>query len=209
MTLQTASPVRSTQVAHDNVECTVTMRTPFIRTRDAAWTSAPVGVWSVRAEANFHDFSVVPIDDWETEPEVVAVATVEAHVIDTFRHPSVFRALDPIDQEKASMGERIDDIIDDLYDPVERVILIDRLEVDERYRGQRLGPHLLTTLIDSVGGRGDLVVLHAMPLQWRDLSPEELDDAKVKVRAVYESMGFSTSGDDIFWHHTAQRELRV
>ncbi len=194
--LNAAAPVRATPIEHDNVECTVTMSTPFIRTRGAAWTSAPVGVWRVHAEAQFHDFSAVSLDDWETEPDVVTVATVDAHVIDTFPQPSVFHALDPIDQEKATMRERIDDIIDDeLLDPVTRVILIDRLEVDERYRGQRLGPHLLTTLIDSVGGLGDLVVLHAMPLQWRDLSTDELGEAKTKARAVY-SMGFRTSGDD-------------
>lgn len=64
------------------------MYTPFIRTCDAAWTSAPIGVWRLRAEARYPDFSAVGIDDWGTQAEVVTSATAEAHLIDELFAPS-------------------------------------------------------------------------------------------------------------------------
>ena len=91
---------------------------------------------------------------------------------------------------------------------VGQVIVVEYLSVLEQYRGQKLGPRFLASLIDSISGEGmaSVVVLHAQPLQWESLTLVELRKAQRKVAKVYTGMGFTHHREGIYYLHTGDKD---
>lgn len=205
--MNTITALREELVDLDYVECGVTVSRPLLGGRNPIWSEASAGVARVNAKATLHLFDVDE-ENVDAEPQLVTVAQASGYTVDLDRVRSTFDALDPIDAELANIAEAIDGedgILAAMDEMVSQVIVIEHLEVDERYRGQRLGPRLLATLIDTVasGAYDSLVVLRAMPLQWRDLSEIDLRRAKKKLAAAYTGIGFKPFRDDLYWKHTA------
>jgi GNAT superfamily N-acetyltransferase len=88
---------------------------------------------------------------------------------------------------------------------VSQLVIVEGVFVEPPYRGQRLGPRLLTTLVETVTGTGreTLIVLRAQPVPWEHLSEIEFRRSRKKVAASYESVGFAHFRDNIYWRHNA------
>lgn len=194
------------------VRCEVTVTRPlFGASNDPGWTPVPAGIAEVDAKAMLHTFD----DDTEDEDELV-IARASAYTVDLDRAGNVLEALDRIGEEVFSVAEEVlsgDDIFDMLGrrddlgagGQVDQLVIVEDVVVDEAYRGQRLGPRLLTTLIDTVTGPGffTLIVLRAQPFQWEELSDFGLRSARKKIAASYEGVGFAHFRNGIYWRHNA------
>lgn len=206
---------RSSAVDLDDVECKVTVtRAPFGSASGAPNLTEQAGLWKVTAKAILHDVDL----DEDTVDEVV-IARAKAYVVDLVQVSDPLGLLDEIGSDAFHLTEdiwRAPNIIDaltlsgELEALTDRVILVESVLVEERYRGQRIGPRLLATLEDTLAGAGEggtLVVLQAKPLQWESLSAAELDRARKKVVASYESIGFKLFRGDVYWRHSAYMGL--
>lgn len=178
---------------------------------DLTWSSVPTGISRVEATA--------ALLTWNSEvdgEERSVVARASAYLVDIARLDDPLDALDHLDQETFSIAEnalRSGDSILDMFDRtddfsgdlVSQMIIVDLVAVEDAYRGQQLGPRLLTTMIDTVAGFGfeALVVLRAQPLQWKELTALELSRSRDKVASSYEAVGFAHFRDHIYWRHTA------
>ncbi|WP_311245350.1 MULTISPECIES: hypothetical protein [unclassified Microbacterium] len=177
---------------------------------DLSWTTVPSCISRVEATATLTSYD----DTGDGERSVIAGAS--AYVVALDRTDDPVDALDHLDQEIFSVVEEIYRPSDSLFDMLEQkdeflgslvtqLVLVDNVTVEEAYRGQRLGPRLLTTLIDVVDGTGHstLIVLRAQPLQWSELSELKLRRARKKVAASYEAVGFAHFRDNVYWRHNA------
>lgn len=85
-----------------------------------------------------------------------------------------------------------------------QLVVIDDLFIEPEYRGQKLGPRLLATLIQAVAGSSFSTVVALSTEPYMD----ELDGAdplmaQLKISAAFEAAGFSHFRDGIFFHHSA------
>lgn len=207
-----AAPARADTVDLDYVECSVTVTRPLIGSSSSPiWTAARTGLAQVTANAVLLTFD--PDDDGDPKRKVIARAT--AYTVDLERLDDIVDAFDEMGGEAFEVVENVmsDTALFDALDAkdgssfaremVSQLVVVESVTVDAHYRGQRIGPRLLTTLVDTVAGPGDqtLIVLRAQPLQWQDLSEHELRRAQKKVGASYESIGFAHLRDGIYWRH--------
>jgi GNAT superfamily N-acetyltransferase len=208
----TTKAERAPKVDLTYVECNVTVTRPlFGIADDPGWTPAPTGVAKVSAEAMLYVYD----DDEPDSEEHRVIARASAYTIDLERVSDVLEALDRIGEEvfevaeEALSGSDIFAMLED-SDPlggeqVSQLVIVDNVFVEEPYRGQRIGPRLMTTLVDTVTGPGffTLVLLRAQPVPWEHLSEIELRRARKKVAAAYEGVGFEHFRKDIYWRHNA------
>lgn len=202
--------VERTDVELEDVECTVKITRPLVGVPDSVvWTELPSGVANVSADATLFIF------DGDGEPERRVIATAIAYTVDLDRVGDVVDTFDTVGGEafeivKSILGEH--DIIEwlDTRDPlggeqVSQLVIVESVNVEEPYRGQRIGPRLLTTLVETVTGTGvaTLIVLRAQPVPWEHLSEIDLRRSRKKVAAAYESVGFAHFRNNIYWRHNA------
>ncbi|MGA1827076.1 hypothetical protein [Microbacterium sp.] len=202
--------VERIEVDLKDVECTVRLTRPLVGVPGSVvWTELPSGVAKISADAALHIFD----DDKETERRVIARAS--AYTVDLDRVGDVVDVFDQVGGEAFEIAESIlsdENIFEwlDARDPlvgeqVSQLVIVEGVFVEEPYRGQRLGPRLLTTLVETVTGTGTetLIVLRAQPVPWEHLSEIELRRSRKKVAASYESVGFAHFRHDIYWRHNA------
>lgn len=196
----------------EDVECTVKITRPLVGVLDSViWTELPSGVAKVSADATLYIFD----DDDDREPEHRVIARASAYTIDLNRVGDVVDVFDQVGGEAFEIAESIlgdDDIFEwlEARDPlggeqVSQLVIVEGVFVEEPYRGQRLGPRLLTTLVEAVTGTGTeaLIVLRAQPVPWEHLSEIELRRSRKKVAASYEGVGFAHFRQNIYWRHNA------
>jgi GNAT superfamily N-acetyltransferase len=194
----------------EDLECTVTVSRPLVGAPGSViWTELPSGVAKVSADATLYTF------DHDDEPERRVVACASAYTVDLDRVRDVVYAFDQVGGEAFEIAESIlgdDDIFEwlDAREPlvgeqVSQLVIVEGVSVEEQYRGQRLGPRLLTTLVETVAGTGmeTLIVLRAQPVPWEHLTEMELRRGRKKVAASYESVGFAHFRNNIYWRHNA------
>lgn len=221
MTVALAPRERADRVDLRDLECTVTVkRAMFGSPPDETWGETPNTVAQVSAEVVLRRYEDDDGEELDGEEESV-IARAEAYAIDVDTdEPSLnFDVIDTFDEmggeafhvvETALSGHTIFDHLQDISEfvpeTVTQLIIIESVEVDEAYRGQRIGPRLLTTLTDTVAGPGwqSLILLHAHPLHAEGLSPLDLRRARKKIAASYESVGYAHFRDGIYWRHTAR-----
>lgn len=215
MATSTASPDRAPDVDLSYLECEVSVARPmFGADDDPIWTDAPKGISMIRAKAILHVFD--DEHDGDSRRRVIARAGAYAIDLDELDGPGdVLDAMDHLGGDAFSIVETIHsghDIFTMLdgevpfgADPITQLIVVEEIFVEEPYRGQRIGPRLLTTLTEVVGGTGfsSLIVLRAQPLQWQELTDLELHRARKKVAAAYEGVGFTLFRDGVYWRHSA------
>lgn len=200
-------------VSLEDVECSVKITRPLIGASDVVWSELPSGVANVSAEATLYVFD----DDDDGEPEQRVIARAAAYAIDLAQVGDLIDTFDRVGGEAFDIvesilqGQTIFDWLSD-RDPlggggelISQLVIVESVVVDERYRGQRLGPRLLTTLVETVSGTGSetLIVLRATPVPWEQLSDIELRRSRNKVAASYESVGFEHFRHNIYWRHNA------
>lgn len=198
----------------EDVECTVTITRPLVGVPDSViWTELPSGVAKISADAWLHIFD--DDDDDDKEPERRVIARASAYTVDLGRVGDVVDVFDQVGGEAFEIAESIlgdDDIFEwlDSRDPlvgeqVSQLVIVEGVFVEEPYRGQRLGPRLLTTLVETVTGTGTetLIVLRAQPVPWEHLSEVELRRSRKKVAESYEGVGFAHFRHNIYWRHNA------
>lgn len=196
----------------EDVECIVKITRPLVGVPDSViWTELPSGVAKVSTDATLYIFD----EDDDGKPERRVIARASAYTIDLARVGDVVDAFDQVGGEAFEIAELIlgsDNILDmlDASDPlvgeqVSQLVIVEHVSVEEPYRGQRLGPRLLTTLVETVTGTGTetLIVLRAQPVPWEHLSEIELRRSRKKIATSYESVGFAHFHDNIYWRHNA------
>jgi len=177
----------------------------------------PYGYDRFKAKAKFtpepdlDDFS----DDYP-KPETIARAS--AYVVDLTRvkRENIAMHFDRIGGEAFTVAELSlygHSIFDEIQgdDPlsgiseweINQLVIVDNVHVEEGYRGQRLGPRLLTPLLETIGGAGHytLVLLQAQPHHYWELNDVELRRARKKIATSYESVGFKHFRKNIYWRH--------
>lgn len=146
----------------EDVECIVKITRPLVGVPDSViWTELPSGVAKVSTDATLYIFD----EDDDGKPERRVIARASAYTIDLARVGDVVDAFDQVGGEASEIAELIlgsDNIFDmlDASDPlvgeqVSQLVIVEHVSVLEPYRGQRLGPRLLTTLVETVTGTGD------------------------------------------------------
>lgn len=196
----------------EDVECAVTIARPLAGVSSfVSWTELPSGIATVSADATLHIFH----DDDDEEPTRQVIARASAYAIDLHRVGDVVEALDRVGGEAFEIAELIlggDNIFEMLDtrdplggEPVSQLVIVEGVHVEEPYRGQRLGPRLLTTLVEAVTGTGTetVIVLRAQPVPWEHLSDIELQRSRKKIAAAYEGVGFARFRHNIYWRHNA------
>lgn len=197
-----------------HVECTVKVSRPLVGVPDSViWTELPSGVAKISADAALHTFD--EDDEVDGEPERRVIAHASAYTVDLDRVGDVVDVFDQVGGEAFEITESIlgdKNIFEWLEsrDPlvgeqVSQLVIVEGVFVEEPYRGQRLGPRLLTTLVETVTGTGaeSLIVLRAQLVPWEHLSEIELRRSRKKVAASYEGVGFAHFRDNIYWRHNA------
>lgn len=195
-----------------DIECIVKVTRPLVGVPDSVnWTELPSGVAKISADATLYIFD----DDDEGEPERRVIARATAYTVDLDRVGDVVDVFDQVGGEAFEITESIlgdENVFEwlDSRDPlvgeqVSQLVIVEGVFVEPPYRGQRLGPRLLTTLVETVTGTGreTLIVLRAQPVPWEHLSEIEFRRSRKKVAASYESVGFAHFRDNIYWRHKA------
>ena len=195
-----------------DIECIVKVTRPLVGVPDSVnWTELPSGVAKISADATLYIFD----DDDEGEPERRVIARATAYTVDLDRVGDVVDVFDQVGGEAFEITESIlgdENVFEwlDSRDPlvgeqVSQLVIVEGVFVEPPYRGQRLGPRLLTTLVETVTGTGreTLIVLRAQPVPWEHLSEIEFRRSRKKVAASYESVGFAHFRDNIYWRHNA------
>lgn len=211
MTITDTKGARAGLVRIDEIECAVTMRLPVLGAHVPSWTQAPPGVQSVMLEARRHvyDFDADTEDFDSDVGEEVTIGRVSAHTVALDRVSSAVMAVDPISEGLSHLAEHADMItaeLDESFENVMQVILIETVFIEESYRGQSLGPRILETLVDSVSGHNfnSLVVLQARPVEPWKMSEMDQRRATKKLARMYTDMKYTPHGDDdIFWRYTS------
>lgn len=87
------------------------------------------------------------------------------------------------------------------------LIIIDRVVLSPEFRGQRLGPRIVATIIDRFSrGRTAAAALIAQPTNWHGLRPDELTLAQAKIARAWESIGFLRLNDEVWWMDSTDYE---
>ena len=196
----------------DDVECMVTISRPLQGvSTDPVWSSAPAGITRVTATAVLHFAGDAADTDVRRD-----IAVAYGYLVDLDLVDNVAVEMDQVGGEafdvieNALFDRSIFDMLEQENDglgaePVYQMLLIESVTVEEPYRGQRLGPRLLSTLIDAVDGSGNstLVLLQAMPTRPHDLTELEQRRVQKKIAASYEAIGFKRFKKNVYWYHSA------
>lgn len=78
--------------------------------------------------------------------------------------------------------------------PIGRILVFDRLEIDEPSRGKGLGLQVIQMVVDRLGGDCCMAVLRAFPLQWEGRVRENrvaFRRDRAKLSKYYRAAGFS------------------
>lgn len=217
MTVHVASAERADPVDLRYLECNIRVRGPLFGTvGDNFWGDAPGRVVTVSADVTLHQYDD---DDPDIGSEkVIARATAYAIDIDSDSDSfdDIIEIFDEMGDEvfavaeEALSGRTIFDHLESIseFGPgwTSQLVIIESVEVDEQYRGQKIGPRLLTTLTEAVTGPGSqsLILLRAYPLHADDLSPLEIRHARNKISAVYSGIGYASFRENVYWRHTAR-----
>lgn len=218
MTVTTTSAKRADPVDLRYLECNVRVKSPLYgATKEPAWSDAPARVATVHADVTLHTFDDDDPDD-ETE-SIIARATAYAIDIDSDNRESFGDIIEIFDEmgdevfavaEEALSGRTIFDHLEHIseFSPgwVSQLVIIASVEVDEEYRGQRIGLRLLTTLTETVTGPGSqsLIILRPYPLHADSLSPLDIRRASKKIAAAYAGIGYAPFRENVYWRHTAR-----
>lgn len=211
---------RAAAVDLADVECDIRIvRPPYGSREDSVWSDAPAGVVRVFGKMHLYLF-----DSESDESERRTIARAEAYLVDLEQVTDLLDAMDQVGGaafsiiEEALHGMSVFSAVESVHEgdglgaePIHHLLVVEALFVEEPYRGQRLGPRLLATLMESVCRTMEftLVLLSVEPYQEDDADLPELDvrRARKKIAASFEQVGFRQFRNDIYWHHTAYTGL--
>ena len=196
---------RVPEVDLGELECRVTIQRHLVGAPlDVNWMQCIRGTQKVTAEVVHH----VPPEDWDDEPKKRTIGRASALTVDMNRTPSAFESLDHLAAGTSLLARMADDLIEQFEeDPTmvhtSQLVCVEDVRVSEAYRGQRIGPRLVASLVEAVsgGGTNTLVVLDID--RW--IETTELEERRwvKKMKPVLESMGFEHYERAGYWRHTS------
>ncbi len=205
--MTTVAPARET-VDLDHVDVAVTVRRSLLgASEETVVRYDPSGVSLVDTEAVLLVFDD---EDDDAGPERRTIGKLHGKLIDIDRVGGdlidVICALDWAGGEAFSVAEEAlteaTSFAEELAD-VRKVLIVETLTIDERYRGQGLGPRLLHTTANTLDGEGyaTLVLLRAEPFNADDMDPDQLKAVRKKLAKSYKRVGFKkVTGRAYYWH---------
>lgn len=146
-------------------------------------------------------------DDSDTHLDV---GTARAVLVDLNTPTDPYIALDNLEADLGTIACALkgSDDAEPLLDAfTSHLIIIDRVAFAQEFRGQRLGPRIVATIVDRFSrGRTAAAALIAKPTNWHELRPDELAVAQAKIARAWESIGFVRLNDEVWWMDSTDYE---
>jgi len=199
------SAERMPEVDLSELECRVTIQRHLVGAPlDVNWMQCIRGTQMVTAEVIHH----VPPESWDDEPKKRTIGRASALTVEMDRTPSAFESLDHLAAGTSMLARMADDLVEQFEDDpfmehTSQLVAIEDVRVSEAYRGQRIGPRLVASLVEAVSGgsTNSLVVLDID--RWIQTSEIEERRWAKKMKPVLESMGFQHHAGHGYWRHTS------
>lgn len=190
------SPEPRITVDPNDVQIRYSSRGVLPGAEDGAFENTVTPWW---AELNLVDHS----DDHVEQPTVTSIGSIRGFLVDLDSDTSAYDALDELEADLEVVGAalfRDDGIIRRTEMLPSHVIIIDRVRIDPRYRGQRLGPRAVAAAIRFFGqGRIAVAALIAQPDGWHEMTSRTLRDSQQKIRRAWEGIGFLPFDGRVLW----------
>ena len=137
------------------------------------------------------------------EPTVTSIGSIRGFLVDLDSDTSAYEALDALEADLGAVGTALfqdDGIVERTEIFPSHAIIVDRVWIDPKYRGQRLGPRAVATAIRFLGrGRITVAALIAQPDGWHKMRSRALHDNRQKVRQAWEGIGFAPFDNEVLW----------
>lgn len=138
--------------------------------------------WTVTLEASKYD-------DENDTTSVSSVAKMVLHAVDTDPedHNEAFFALD----SESDGIMRLAEATMNKWGHVNRVIAVDTVQVDEKYRGKGIAPIILAKALHRIGGGSFAAILEASPLNQEGMSATEITASEKALSGLWKRTGFT------------------
>lgn len=118
-----------------------------------------------------------------------SVATMVLHSVDTDpdNHRESFFSIDSYSHDMLQLAEATMS----KWGWAHRIIAVESVELDKKYRGQGIAPIILTKALHRIGGGSFAAILKASPLKQEEMSTEEIAAAEKALGDLWKLAGFT------------------